>query len=334
MSPKQLRVEEYTIGWIATLPLEMLPARALLDEEHAGPQRKATGDYNSYICGSMCGHNIVMTCLSAGRVHTTSAAIVAVRMLSTFPSIRVGLTVGIGGAAPSAKHDIRLGDIVVSQPDGTLGGVVQYDWGKDKGPGRFEFKGQLNSPPEVLLTAISRIQSKPEEPQFSQFLADMRQKHQKLKSKVSYPGKDKDVLYESDYLHPRSHETACTNCEKDKEIKRPDREVINGMHCPEVYYGIIASGNSVMRNAARRDRIQKETGALCFEMGAAGLMNSFPCLVIRGICNYSDSHKNDDWQDYAAATAAAYAKELLLGLDKQPVYDAPLSYGAIIFLAR
>lgn len=69
-------------------------------------------------------------------------------------------------------------------------------------------------------------------------------------------------------------------------------------------------------------------------MGAAGLMNSFPCLVIRGICNYSDSHKNDDWQDYAAATAAAYAKELLLGLDKQPVYDAPLVYGTFSWVHR
>jgi nucleoside phosphorylase len=47
-------------------------------------------------------------------------------------------------------------------------------------------------------------------------------------------------------------------------------------------------------------------------MEAAGLMNSFPCLVIRGICDYADSHKDDLWQRYAAATAAAYAKELLI----------------------
>jgi len=52
-------------------------------------------------------------------------------------------------------------------------------------------------------------------------------------------------------------------------------------------------------------------GVLCFEMEAAGLMNSFPCLVIRGICDYADSHKNKKWQAYAAATAAACAKEVL-----------------------
>ena len=47
-------------------------------------------------------------------------------------------------------------------------------------------------------------------------------------------------------------------------------------------------------------------------MEAAGLMNSFSCLVIRGICDYADSHKNKRWQSYASGTAAAYAKELLL----------------------
>jgi hypothetical protein len=55
----------------------------------------------------------------------------------------------------------------------------------------------------------------------------------------------------------------------------------------------------------------RELGALCVEMEAAGLMNDFPCIAIRGICDYADSHKNDAWQKYAALTAAAYAKELL-----------------------
>lgn len=50
---------------------------------------------------------------------------------------------------------------------------------------------------------------------------------------------------------------------------------------------------------------------MCFEMEAAGLMNDFPCLVIRGICDYADSHKNKTWQAYAAATAAACAKDIL-----------------------
>jgi nucleoside phosphorylase len=46
-------------------------------------------------------------------------------------------------------------------------------------------------------------------------------------------------------------------------------------------------------------------------MEAASLMMDFPCIIIRGICDYADSHKNKQWQGYAALAAAAYAKELL-----------------------
>ena len=80
---------------------------------------------------------------------------------------------------------------------------------------------------------------------------------------------------------------------------------------PAIHYGLIASGNLLMKDALTRDTLAKEKDVLCFEMEAAGLMNHFPCLVIRGICDYADSHKNKKWQPYAAATAAAYMKELL-----------------------
>jgi hypothetical protein len=79
-----------------------------------------------------------------------------------------------------------------------------------------------------------------------------------------------------------------------------------------IHYGTIASGNQVIKDAPTRDRLSKELGGvLCFEMEAAGLMNDFPCLVVRGICDYADSHKNKAWQPYAAATAAACAKSIL-----------------------
>jgi nucleoside phosphorylase len=79
---------------------------------------------------------------------------------------------------------------------------------------------------------------------------------------------------------------------------------------PTIYYGLIASANKVIKDAIVRDDAAKQD-ILCFEMEAAGLMNHFPCLVIRGVCDYSDSHKNKRWQGYAAMTAAAYAKALL-----------------------
>lgn len=80
-----------------------------------------------------------------------------------------------------------------------------------------------------------------------------------------------------------------------------------------VRYGLILSGNKVMKRAKTRDEVNASLGgnALCFEMEAAGLMEVFPCIVIRGIADNSDEMKNNTWQQYAAGRAAAYAKELL-----------------------
>ena len=54
-------------------------------------------------------------------------------------------------------------------------------------------------------------------------------------------------------------------------------------------------------------------------MEAAGIMNTLPVAVIRGISDFGDSAKNDEWHLYAASTAAAYAKELLEILDPPSV---------------
>jgi nucleoside phosphorylase len=97
---------------------------------------------------------------------------------------------------------------------------------------------------------------------------------------------------------------------------------------PVIHYGLIASADHLMKDAHVRDTLAREEQVLCFEMEAAGLMDHFPCVVIRGICDYSDTHKNDIWQGYAAATAAAYAKEFLdvippVELSSIPAADGP-----------
>ncbi|KAL2012539.1 hypothetical protein VTN00DRAFT_64 [Thermoascus crustaceus] len=80
-----------------------------------------------------------------------------------------------------------------------------------------------------------------------------------------------------------------------------------------------------MKHGRTRDKLAQELGILCFEMEAAGLMDNFPCLVIRGICDYADSHKNKIWQEYAAATAAAYAKELLSVIHTNQILETPVA---------
>ncbi|KAL4981250.1 nucleoside phosphorylase domain-containing protein [Aspergillus falconensis] len=60
---------------------------------------------------------------------------------------------------------------------------------------------------------------------------------------------------------------------------------------PSIHYGLIASGNQVMKDAETQDCLACEQGILYFGMEVAGIMNELPTLVIRGICDYCDSHK-------------------------------------------
>lgn len=274
----------------------------MLDTEDT-PLPKDRSDHNTYTLGRIGEHNVIMACLPAGKLGTSSAATVALQMRITFPSIRFGLLVGIGGGVPSLSNDIRLGDVVVSKPGSKGGGVIQYDYGRTVGKGEFMRTGSLNAPPEVLLSALSNLQANHllNKSNISRHILAASAAHPEF----SYVGADLDQLFESDYTH-QGGET-CTNCDKERMVKRLPRETT----APRVHYGIIASANSVMVDAASRDKLGKEIKALCFEMEAAGLMNSFPCVVIRGISDYSDSHKKKGWKYYAALTAAAYAKELL-----------------------
>ena len=97
---------------------------------------------------------------------------------------------------------------------------------------------------------------------------------------------------------------------------------------PRIHYGSLASGDRLMKKRSERDawyiRIKEQTKAkiLCFEMEAAGILQAWPCLVVRGICDYCDSHKNDEWQNFAAATAAAYTKDLLYRIAPEEVDTA------------
>jgi nucleoside phosphorylase len=297
-----LKNQEYTVGWICALPLEMAAARAMLDELHGRPREQHKSDQNNYFLGSIGKHNIVIACLPAGVYGTISAAIVAAQMLSSFESIRIGLMVGIGGGVPSEGCDIRLGDVVVSKPGKILGGVVQYDFGKSIETGKFTRTGSLNKPPQILLNAVACLETEHiiEESKIPEFLSEML-------ADFSYPGAENDRLYQADYNHVGDSNT-CESCDASKVIDRPRRGTTNAL---QIHYGVIASGNQVIKHGVTRDRLREELDIICFEMEAAGLMDNFPCLVIRGICDYADSHKNKRWQQYAAATAAAYAKELL-----------------------
>ncbi|KAK3386814.1 violaceus kinesin [Podospora didyma] len=300
----RLRPEDYTVGWVSALSIELAAAIEMLDEEHQNlPQHP--DDTNIYTVGRMGEHNVVIACLPEGRTGNNSAAAVAMSMKAKFPALRFGLMVGIGGGVPSKTNDIRLGDVVISKPSLQHSGVVQYDFGKST-PNGFERTGYLNTPPGLLLSAISKLEAQHHRGQ-SAMMSYLDKFSRIPGSKFTREHVGPDHLFRAVYEHAGGAD--CLECSMSALEQRAPRQEEGRI---KVHYGTIASGNQVMRNGAMRDAISSELGGvLCFEMEAAGLMNTFPCLVIRGICDYADSHKNKTWQPYAAATAAACARELL-----------------------
>src|SRR3954454_19653338 len=111
---------EYTVGWVCAPPKEQTAAIAMLDEKHPNLSNPAN-DSNAYTLGSIGKHNIVIACLPKSQVGTVQAATAATQMTNTFPSIKIGLMVGIGGGIPSK---VRLGDVVVGTE------IIQWDFGK------------------------------------------------------------------------------------------------------------------------------------------------------------------------------------------------------------
>ncbi|OPB37494.1 hypothetical protein A0O28_0044060 [Trichoderma guizhouense] len=234
-------------------------------------------------------------------------------MMRSFPRIRFGLMVGIGGGAPGEpsndpRNDIRLGDVVVSCPTVDSSGVLQYDFGKTMREGKFVQTGTLNKTHIELRNGVSVLQAnhRKEISQVPSHIDAILQSNRKMGGYFDHPGLEHDQLFRADYDHVDG-ESSCETCDRGALLVRKPRADKD----PAIHYGLIGSANQVMKHGMTREKLRKEKGILCFEMEAAGLMDILPCLVIRGICDYADSHKNKRWQPYAAAVAAAYAKEIL-----------------------
>jgi nucleoside phosphorylase len=281
--------------------------RQMLDETYSTQQYPR--DPNIYHLGRIGGHKVVIAGLPDGLTGLAPATTVAERLWDKFHLVKALLLVGIGGGVRTTKNDMRLGDVVVSRPDGMYGGVVQYDFGKSLSEGRFEYTGLLRSPPQELLSTLAALKANHllygnRQPDYLNYL-EASQCNPNLK----YPGEENDLLFEAEYDHVTGSD--CANCDKAMEIKRTPRDIKG----PVIHYGTIASGNQLIRDSKKRDSYNKDYNGriLCFEMEAAGLMNSIPCLVIRGISDYADSHKREDhaWHGYAAVAAAAFAKEFI-----------------------
>ncbi|RPA82923.1 purine and uridine phosphorylase [Ascobolus immersus RN42] len=365
----------YTIGWICPLEIEQHAALLMLDEQYGDPGDLTGSDSGFfYDFGKVGNHYVVLGTLPGDRPGGQTIETMATDMARRFPNLKLTLLVGIGGGAPSAKADIRLGDVVVGMPGFETGGsstsgVWQHDYGAlvddPNNPRVFrQTKGcAMKPPPEVLRRAVERLyrdstgQGKFGCHQLEDFVEKAIRRNEDLSindqrklrfaSQFYRPVNDEDWLFANDVLHPGMEKSGVFGnptqssisaaagklpCEYHCLGKRPDpfhplhhtRQPRGHMEKVKLHVGLIASGNQVVKNGNLRDVLANDNALpiACFEMEAGPLAGSrFDCLVIRGISDYSDSHKNDNWQRYAAATASAFAKKVLNLLPAQGLID-------------
>lgn len=205
---------DYTVGWICAITTEYVAAQEFLDEEHEAPEFVSPNDTNDYTLGRLGKHNVVIAVLPDGEYGTDPAARVAMSMLNSFPNVRIGLLVGIGGGIPSEKHDIRLGDIVVSAPRDGEGGVFQYDFGKTIQDRAFQHMRFLNQPPTILRTALRGIQAHYQRRghRLKEAIENILEKNARLRQEYERPQPSTDRLFKAEVTHDsRCSTQICTN---------------------------------------------------------------------------------------------------------------------------
>ncbi|EPS38280.1 hypothetical protein H072_8034 [Dactylellina haptotyla CBS 200.50] len=317
--------QDYTVCWICALPRELTAATVMLDERHEDlPRPPNSKDSNSYTLGSINNgsgkHNIVIACLPKGRTGNISAASVVISTINTFPNIKIGLLIGTGSGVPQ-KGRIRLGDVVVSVPtEGAsvpIPGVVQ--WGLDESNSCVKQIGALNNPPDLLLAALSKMESENElngGSKIPEYIEQLKVNYPRITENFARSETLEDILFKMTYPHVfgsrgLGHSGGGRQCEgKEEEGETEEEEEEEGEN---VAYG------------AFRDKLNRELGGtiLCIETEAAGLMNGFPCIVVRGISDCGDFHRNDMWQGPAAAAAAGFAKELVTYVHSSDLEQEP-----------
>ncbi|KAJ5710457.1 natch and ankyrin domain protein [Penicillium malachiteum] len=301
--------DDYLVGWVCALPIEAAAAKATLDRIHDNlPPDQNLIDRNNYILGSIQGHNVVLAYPNSGIYGKTSVTDVAAHLHASFKSVRFNLMVGIAAGVPDTEDDIRLGDVVVSKSTGGRPGLVQYDVNGERLDDQSIRAKELDQSTRILFTATRKSETASifDESKMAQYISEIVQKDPVA---FGYPGSEQDVLFEPNYDHTTAEtkESGCSGCNRDTIRSRKPRDTQE----PIVHYGRIASGHLSIRHGKIRDKLAHEKGALCLDTAAAGVEKAAQYLVIRGICDYADSHSSKLWHGYAAAAAAAYAKDIL-----------------------
>lgn len=266
-----------TIGIITALPVELAAVRRIIGNlrQYYDNSRDKGRLYELGEIQNLQGkkHKVVVALSGEGN---DSSAIVCTDMLNIFPSVKEIIMCGIAAGIP--KCGIRLGDIAISNS------VIQYDYGKIEDEG-------------YVLKSIP------------------------LKSSAKFEHTLKIIEtdeYSEKYLwHSIIDEFAIDKFERPDNSTDPLREEADKLErYPRTINGCIASANLVVKKGELRDEIEKKHKAIAIEMEGSGIADAarytnVGFIVIRGVCDYADSLKDDTWHNYAAVVAASYTVTLI-----------------------
>ncbi|KAK6504725.1 hypothetical protein TWF481_006664 [Arthrobotrys musiformis] len=332
------RPEEINVAIICALALEFDAVNLAFDEswDQSAQDRR-------YKVGYICEHKVVLALLSnMGKANAAGKASTVTR--HDYPNIKLAFLAGICGGVPRAgniEKEILLGDVVISD------GILQWDFGKDYPGGHStgeNWEGGAKHPDGFIRDQLSNLKTvdgrdKVQE-KMVEHLKDIQIKvaegHPDRSGKYKYLGAVNDVLFDPGHRH--KHGPTCKTCNDGqdsackvaldsscKDLKCADgenpvsRERLKGIqkredenaHRPSIHIGLVGSGDTVIKSGKRRDELAKSKKIIAFEMEGAGIAALIQCIVVKGVSDYADSHKNKNWQDFAAATAASALKAML-----------------------
>lgn len=313
--------EHYTVAIICSLGVQLKAIKRMFDTHFQTPHIDQTYDHNAYTCGCINGHNVVVASKGLGQTGVVNASAQIGPLIQSFVQLQCTIVLGTAGGTPhdppksDPMEDIRLGDVVVGWPGPGLPSLVQWDSGIHELDG-IKIISLFDKPAEQLLGALTKLQDNRSSLGDAKFRENLERCIADESSNFSQPEPESDKLFIPAYDHP-SKDTSCKSCSSSKLVKRSERTDATEV---KIHYGTIASGSSVVKSAKLRDEVRDKTGALCIEISAAGVaaVDRVKPLVIKGISDYADSHKTNDmaqWRSYAAATTAAYVRELLYTMD-------------------
>lgn len=309
--PRPASRSGFEIAVMCALPLEADAVEAVIDHrwDGDGPSfGKAPGDPNTYSTGTLGRHNIVLAHMPG--TGKAVAATVAANIRLSFPNIKLAMVVGVCGCVPfkPGGDEVILGDVIIGS------GVVQYDFGR-RTPEGFATKDtlldSLGRPNAEIRGFLSKLQGLRSQKRLRDKMAlYLEQVRRDPGLAADYPGVEHDRLYEAAYRHvddgSSCEEGGCNGAPITRT--RLDQDAPPQ---PAVHFGLVASGDTVLNSGQERDMIARQVKAIGFETESAGVWDSFPCVVIKGACNYADSHRAKVWKRYAAATAAVCMKAFL-----------------------